>query len=253
MAIRHFSTRIDSRLGGILADLEGTLVGAAFKDRALSLATSTLLDDAIDRRAALRTQLWMLEWVGTDGLTLTAAGYVKPADVRAIAEVLPLMRDWIFRVTTEIHTQPVLYFREYLASAGLLRKYKGTLRVTQKGRSGLRDPDFLWTHLASTLIPSRTGFVRDASVVVLVHMGTTEGRIDVNEIASTMTTLGWARSSRSPIDQYDLHPVWNGLWSALGNVGERVEVEHYSRDRRLSPAAVAMIREALFTDSPRSW
>jgi hypothetical protein len=224
MAIHHFSVGIDPRLGEILAVLEGSAIGAVFKDRAIELATSGLADEPLDHGAALRSQLWVLERVATEDIRLTAAGYLKPADVKAVAEVLPTMKDWIFRVTTEVHTQPVLYFRRHLAQVRLVRKYKGKLSATKVGRMGLADPGFLWTHLASTLIPNRSPFDQMGTVIVLVHMGTTEGQIDVDVVARTM--------------------------SALGNVGDHVEAAHHSLHRTLSRAAIALIREALFTDDP---
>ena len=252
MTVHHFSVRIDPRLADILAILEGTTIGADFRNRALRLATSGVLGEPIDHRAALRSQLWMLERLGTNGINLTAAGYLKPADVRAAADVLPTMADWIFRVTTEVHTQPVLNFRRHLARVGLLRKNKGVLLATRKGQSVVKDPDLLWAHLASTLIPNRPAFIEMASVVVLVHMGTTDGRIDVQAVARTLGALGWAHPGGERLDERDVHPVSNDLWAALGNVGDRAPTAGSFLDRTLSPAATEMIRQALFTDAPPS-
>jgi hypothetical protein len=190
----------------------------------------------------------MLDRIGTGGLQLTAAGFLKPADVRDVAAELPTMADWIFRVTTEIHTQPVLFFRDRLASLGLVRTVKAKLVATRKGRAAAADPEYLWNHLASTLIPTRPPFVEVASVIVLVHMATTAGRIDVNAVARTMTALGWAISGGDVVTSRDIHPIWNDLWAALGNVGERVAPVDHSRDRRLSAASISLIRDVLFVD-----
>lgn len=47
------------------------------------------------RRADLQPYLWFLDRANGDGLALTSAGYLKPADVTAASAVLPTMRHWI--------------------------------------------------------------------------------------------------------------------------------------------------------------
>ena len=92
--------RIDPRLSGILADLDGTPLGQALSDRLTQLvevAEPTPQGDEL--RAALHPHLWFLGRAMPDGLPLTQAGYLRPADVKATAEVLPAMQGWIFPVT----------------------------------------------------------------------------------------------------------------------------------------------------------
>ena len=233
-----------------MADLEGTAVYADFKARALKVATSGLADDPVDHRAALKSHLWMLDRVEPDGLKLTDVGYLKPVDMKATAAVLPTMTGWIFGINTEIHTQAVLYFRQHLMQVGLLRKFKGRLTATRKGRAGLADPEVLWAHLVDTLIPGKTEFAQTAMLIVLVHMATSPGRIDVGLVARTANALGWSASDGAPVEASDVHPFWNDLWAALGNVGDRVESTNHFSDRSMSPEAIAMIRDALFTDTP---
>lgn len=45
----------------------------------------------------------------------------------------------------------------------------------------------------------------------------------------------------------ELWPIYNGLWTLLGNVGPR-ELEP-RRNRRLSDAARVMVRDALFMEN----
>ncbi|MCW4459954.1 hypothetical protein [Microbacterium sp. MPKO10] len=247
-SVRH--RRVTWRLHPVLTDvlntLDGTTVGSAFRDRAVEISTLKVMSDPVDYGSALTAYRWLLEWADGDGLPLTASGYLKPADVRALAEVMPTMQYWIFKVTREIDVHPVLSFREYLKEIGLLRKYKGTLRLSRAARALLGDPAGLWRYLADTLVPDEPQFDADASVVVLVHMATTDGDIDVNAVARTLTELGWAHRDGSGIGSGEVYEVWNDLWDVLGNVGVRSSARH--RDRVLSPEARILINEALFAE-----
>lgn len=219
--------------------------GQAFIDRAFELAATVGTADPVDHRGALRPHLWILERATGDGLQLTAAGYLRPADVKAFAEVLPTMGDWLFRVHREVDAHPVLAFREQLMSFALLRKYKGTLRASPTGRAGLKDPARLWSHLADRLMLGLNDFHETATAVVLVHMATSGDRIDIPAVARTLTQLGWSHAGGAPIGRDDIYPVYNDLWCALGNVGA-AESPDSSRSRRLSSQAVALARDALF-------
>ncbi|MFV0435601.1 MAG: hypothetical protein ACK5LO_16710 [Leucobacter sp.] len=248
--LRH--RRVAWNLHPVLTDVLNTLaetpLGQAFKDRAVEVSTLKVLGDPVDHAGALVAYRHLLEWADGDGLELTAAGYLKPADVHALAAVMPTMRDWIHKMAREIDVHPVLHFREYVKSIGLLRKYKGSLRLTRLGRAAVNDPTVLWKHLADTLAPDEQSFHADATVVVLVHMATTEGRIDVGAVAQTLTALGWSHRDGSPVSQGEVYEVWNELWDVLGNIGE-VEGNHRS-DRMLSHVARVMVHEALFTEVP---
>ncbi|MFT3833172.1 MAG: hypothetical protein QM711_07600 [Micropruina sp.] len=117
----------------------------------------------------------------------------------------------------------MLHFREYVKSIGLLRKYKGSLRLTRLGRVALKDPNALWTHLVDTLAPDEQSFHTDATVVVLVHMATTEGSIDVGAVTQALTALGWSHRDGSPVSQGEVYVVWNELWDVLGQHRQRRE------------------------------
>lgn len=248
--LRH--RRVAWNLHPVLTDVLNTLgetpLGRAFKDRAVEVSTLKVLGDPVDYADALLAFRYLLERADGDGLPLTAAGYLKPADVQALAVVMPTMRDWIHKMAREIDVHPVLHFREYVKSIGLLRKYKGSLRLTRLGRVALNDPTALWKHLADTLAPNEQSFHADATVVVLVHMATTEGRIDVGTVAQTLTALGWSHRDGSPVSQGEVYEVWNELWDVLGNIGES-EGSHRS-DRMMSQAARVLAHEALFTQVP---
>lgn len=238
--------RLHPVLTSVLNRLEGTALGQAFKDRAVEVSTSKVLGNPVDHARALGPHRWILEQAEGDGLPLTAADYLKPVDVQALAALMPTMQGWHFPVNREVNAHPVWYFREYLKAVGLLRKYKGTLRLTKVGKQALADPHVLWTHLTDTLVLPGTDFNADTSVVVLVHMASSEGRIDVDAVARTVGTLGWSRPDGQPISGTDIYPMWNELWAALGNVGEHQGGSLF--DRKLSDAARRLINESLFTE-----
>lgn len=243
--IRHTTYRIDPRLSGILSDLDGTQLGQALADRLTQLVeTAEPTPRGDELRAAVHSQLWFLDRAIPDGLPLTQAGYLRPAEVKAVAEVLPTMRDWSFRVTTEVHTQPVIAFRHFLRDVGLLRATKGLLQVTKTGRVCRNDPEKLWAHLASRLVTRRRAFDEMASLLIALHAATTTaGRVDTLAIARTLTQLGWSQPGGSPVPAVDVQWVRNELWGGLGNVGSATRADIF--DHTLSPAAVLLVRDAL--------
>lgn len=245
MSLRRETLRIDPRLGGLLSDLDGSPLQQALADRVAQLAAEAgPSPSGMSLAEALRPHRWLLEHLGDQGLTLTGAGYLKPAEVRSLAAELPTMSDWIFPITYEIHAHPVLGFREHLRAVGLLRKAKGVLYATKLGKDALRDSALLWRHLSVSLVPHRSAYEETAGLLLLIHMATSPDRIGLGIIARTLTDLGWSRADGSPLTDRDIYPIWNPLWDAIGAVGPRDEV---ARDRTPSAAAVALIRDALLT------
>jgi hypothetical protein len=248
--LRH--RRVAWNLHPVLTDVLNTLaetpLGQAFKDRAVEVSMLKVLGEPVDHVGALVAYRYLLERADGDGLPLTAAGYLKPADVQALAAMMPTMHDWIHKMAREIDAHPVLHFREYVKSIGLLRKYKGSLRLTRLGRALVNDPTALWAHLADSLAPDERSFHADATVVVLVHMATTAVRIDVGAAAQTLAALGWSHRDGSPLSHGEVYEVWNELWDVLGNIGES-DGSHRS-DRTMSHAARVLVHEALFTEVP---
>lgn len=243
---RHVTQRLHPALTDVLNRLDGTPIGEGFKERALQVSTSALVADPVDHSAALAAYRWLLGRADGAGLPLTDAGYLKPADVKALAEVLPTMRDYPFTISREVDVFPIVDFRDYLKAVGLLRKYKASLRLTKTGREALADANTLWRHVAATVLFSGSDLDMDASVVVLVHMATTPTGIDGNEVAATMSALGWSQYGGTPVRRDDIEPVWSELWTVLGNVGERASKKF--GDGRLSDAARIMIHNALFDE-----
>lgn len=246
MTTHRLAHRLHPVLTWVLNGLEGTPLKQPLTDRLTELLAQTALEPAPDYRRALHAHLWMLDRAAGESLTLTAAGYLAPAHVKALAAELPEMADWQFSMTREVDVYPVLAFREHLLSAGLLRRYKGKLLPTRPGTAAFQNPELLWEHLADRLVPSGDDFTTAATVLVLAHWSThREGHLDGTAIARALTELGWQHRDGSPVDPREVWPVANATWAVIGNVGQPRAPR--SLDRIPSPEARLLIRDALFT------
>lgn len=195
---------------------------------------------------ALRAPQWLLDRATDVGVPLPGAGYLKPADVASFAAVLPTMDDWIFDITYEIHAQPVLGFRAFVQRTGLLRKHKGTLMLTRAGTAARNDPEALWDHLATRLIPGKPTFDETTNILVMLHFATSpEDRHSAGPIANAMGELGWAHAKGAPVDRSDVQWVVNDAWNAIGGIGPHADAGPF--DRIPSAAAISLIRDALLT------
>ncbi len=242
--LRHVSFRVDERMGAVLSGIRDSSLASEVGNRLAQLmleAGPSPTGPALSE--ALRPHLWLLERVGDAGLPLTQAGYLKPVDVKALAEVLPTMHDWIFTVSREVDAHPVAGFRAHLRGLGLLRKTRGVLYVTKLGKEALHDPEMLWRQLVVGIVPHRSEFEEMTGLLLLLYMATTpEGRVNVQQIIRILTELGWTLPGGGRLGQSEVYGVWNPLWDAVGNVGAAVAGR---RERMLSPAGVALVRDAL--------
>ncbi|HQR81262.1 MAG TPA: plasmid pRiA4b ORF-3 family protein, partial [Actinomycetota bacterium] len=152
----------------------------------------------------LRPVLWFLERAQGEGLPLTSAGYLKPGDVEEASRVVPAAKHWIGRKNRETQTAPVLWFREMLQSLGLLRKYRGRLLLTKAGARGLAEPDHLWGHIASRLIPRTPRFDREASLLTLLWGTSLPDSVPGNIVIEAVAALGWKRNDGTPVSPGDL-------------------------------------------------
>jgi hypothetical protein len=236
----------------MLNGLDDTEFGDEFRQNAVTLSTQLLTQPRPDPAAALAPHRWMLERASGDGLPLTAAGYLKPADARELAELLPDMRNYPWAGTREFDAHPVLAFREYLHDIKLLRRYKGTLCLTPLGRECRADSARLWGHLADTLIGDPETFGGHCSVTLAVYSATAERTVSVAHIARVLDAHGWRRNTGEPVGDGYVYPVWNELWVALSAVGTPEPGVGRGEVIRRSPstAARALIRDALFEVVP---
>lgn len=240
-----------------LAEILGRLAGSADKRSGEDLGarlrqlveTAPPSPSGSALEVALRSHRWVLDRAADGGLPLTAAGYLKPADVVALAEVLPTMQDWPWSITREVDVHPLHHFRESLQSAGLLRKHQGRLVLTKTGQQARIDPARLWAQLRARLIPAKPAFDGFVGIVILLHAATTaEERLDMVAIARTMVSLGWSHQGGKPVLADDVWPVWNDLWAGIGNVGSLDGRGLMSRS--LSGEALSLVRDVLLEEDP---
>ena len=150
--------------------------------------------------ASVRPYAWLLDRVGDDGIKLTQAGYLPPVHVEAAFTELGLEDVWIGAGNRESLTYPVLHLRQYAQRIGLLRKHRGCLLATARGRALRADPVGLWWHLAErSPVPSNDQCAYQAGLLYLatVAAGITEDHENI--VAELLDQLGWMRGDGSPI------------------------------------------------------
>ncbi|MDP4014566.1 MAG: plasmid pRiA4b ORF-3 family protein [Candidatus Nanopelagicales bacterium] len=234
---------VDLRLVDLVNFLGHTTVGEDFVQRMLLLVTEPTQPEREEMIAALGAHRWFLSRAKGGGIELTSAGYLKPADVEAAAEIVPAMCDWIGKINRETNAAPLLGFRRSLQSMGLLRKHKGTLQLTRAGAAAERDPQKLWSHLAARLVPNKGGeFESVATLLMLAYAGSSPGTVLPRKlVAAALSDLGWRHPDGSPLEGYELYRL--AVLDTLINVTDK-RVSLGGRGW-VSPAAAALARAAL--------
>jgi len=186
-----------------------------------------------------------LEHVG-DGVPLTAAGYLKPKDLDAIATFIPAVEGWIHSRTREIDCDVALDFRLALQKFGLLRKAKGTLSCTKAGSRARRDPEFLWHHLASRLlVEDDDEFTNQARIAYLLAMAMGDAEPE-ESAARWLTQLGWNLGrNRGPVEGWVVRRKNDSAHDVLTNLSTGPVSW---RDHEPTPVASDLARTALFLD-----
>jgi len=89
---------------------------------------------------------------------------------------------------------------------GLLRKHKGSLRLTRAGHDSHAAWQTLWNQLADRLVPNTDGFDTDATLLLLLYAATSpDTELPLDTIAAALTHLGWQSHDGTPIVDYDLY------------------------------------------------
>ncbi len=197
---------LDPRLVALVDRLTYSSVGEDLTSRALTLLSETDGPDDEALSASLKPFTWFLNQADAGGIPLTASGYLKPADITAVSRLLPTMHGWIGKANREIDTTPVLHFRKTLQSLGLLRKHKGTLRLTRAGRIAQADLQGLWDQLADLLVPTSDGFDTAATLLLLAYAATSPNtELPFDTIAEALNSLGWQGHDGTPVYDHDLY------------------------------------------------
>ncbi len=237
---------VDLGVSPALVDLVNRLrvteVGADVTARAVDLGLSRPEPTEEQWRSALRAHQWFLDRAAGDGIELTAAGYLKPIDVVAVAPLVSTVADWWGTSNRESMLHPLLDFRRSLQSLGLLRKSKGRLLITKAGRDARSDVARLRQHLADRLAQiDDDRWTAQATLLILLYAATSPNdAIPMESIAAALREFGW-KTQAGPVQAQHLYRV--AALDILRNVSDRPEG---SAERlRISPAAAALARAAL--------
>lgn len=241
-------------LSGPLKALVGAIGSTTERRKLQQLIAGAGLDEPIEVDADTAAQMvapytWLLNRVGVEGLKLTSAGYLRPADVEAAMAELGLGEQWYGKGNREVQTMPVLTLRETAQLLGLVRKYKGALVLTPRGRVLRQDPLALWWHLAEQLPPAKgEPYNTQAGLIVLVVLAA-QSTADVNAtVAGLLTAIGWGFTDGRPITTSMANEAaWNTK-SVLRRMGALVnERGAYARFDVPTPQGVTFARAALRT------
>jgi hypothetical protein len=173
-------------------DLRDLLVAARLDEPALV--------DVATAEQMVRPYSWLLDRAGTDGIKLTSAGRLAPADVEAAMTELNLHEEWIGKGNREAQTLPVLHLRESAMKVGLLHRYRGRLVATPRGRSLRGNPVGLWWLLAEQVpLKAPEEIEAHAGLLLLTVIAAgSSGDLD-QEVARLLGEVGWARPDGTPV------------------------------------------------------
>src|SRR5699024_11045654 len=141
----------------------------------------------------------------------------------------------------------VLRMRQNLQRMGLLRKYKGELKITKKGRSANQSTQALWNVLAEELIIALPGeFDFELAILELLEIATQEqGRVSTQFVLAGLNAAGWYTEGHQPV-------TVESLWSArerpsllLRELNGNNDDAERRRSLTFSAAARALAHDAL--------
>jgi hypothetical protein len=194
----------------------------------------------------VRPYTWLLDRVGTEGITLTGAGYLPPVHVEAAVTELGLTTEWIGKGNRESQTLPVLDLRESAQKAGLLRKHRGKLLLTAQGRAMRCDPVALWWLLAGKTPPRSTDACQIQAGLIVLIATAAQFTGELNAIvADLLGAIGWMSGDGTPLTgSMANHAGWNTT-AVLRRVGAFTDERHFDRRERPTPDGASFARAAL--------
>ena len=174
--------------------------------------------DAAAAARMVRPYSWLLDRTGTDGIRLTDAGHLPPAEVSAAVGELGLRTAGSGR--RESLVEPVRQLRESAQAMGLLHKQRGQLLLTARGAELRSDPAALWWHLAERM-PLRTpgsGEVQPGLIALVCVAARATVTLNAT-IAWMLTALGWTNTDGSPLTGGQAAQATDGTRAVLGRLG----------------------------------
>lgn len=231
---------------GEFADLAARLgrhplseLGQLLRDPAFGEPTTVSEAEAARLTEQHRT---FLDVIGT-GVPLTAAGRLKPAVVRELAERLGITEWWIGAANREDQTFPVARMRDTVRRLGLVSVRKGVLAPTVTARKAADDPVALLRHIASRLPLGTDRFDRESGWLSLVVVGA--GREPSSwdgTVVELLADAGW----RSSDPRHPMPPADNPTLDALRimNAGR----QRWQESTTLAPGLSAFARGIVIDD-----
>lgn len=143
---------------------------------AFDLPIRPLADEAAE---LVRPYRWLLARVGSEGITLTKAGWMPPAVVREGVVELEWADRWFGAANREEHTKPMHDLRLSAERMRLIRKVKGRLEPIARIRKIADDPEALCTEVARMLLRQRMNDVERMAGTLLV-LGLADGTISTH-------------------------------------------------------------------------
>jgi hypothetical protein len=203
---------------------------------------------AAPARALLRPLDWLLTEI-SDGLALTAAGYLPPRTVARALDELGWRDELIGPASREVDAYPVLVLREAATRLGLVRRRAARLLCTPSGRAALADGRALWTAVAGGLVGPEHSALAVAWEVVLavLESGDSVPEEDVRALVQAVVTeSGWRAAGRREPAESDTAPLFFAVLRELRWL-ELVQESGALLDRHLQarPGAGELFRAAL--------
>jgi hypothetical protein len=197
-------------------------------------------------RRMVRPYAWLLERVGIDGIKLTGAGYLPPIHVAAAFTELGLAEEWIGQGNREVDTWPVLHLRESAQKLSLLRKHRGELLCTARGRALRDDPVGLWWHLAEKMpVGTADPFASQAALLFLTAIaGNAADDLDAT-VARILGSIGWRLSDGTPLTSGESFNATRDTWEVLRRIGAITGERFGTRPETPSAEGVLFARASL--------
>ncbi len=246
-------------LPGPLKELIGAIRATEDRRQLRRLTDAALAEPAVDVDAEtaarmVRPYTWLLNRVGADGIMLTGAGYLPPAHVAAAMAELGLGEEWIGKGNRENQTMPVLHLRESATRMGLLRKHRGRLVRTARGRAVATDPLALWWQLAEKMPLKSADACQTQAGLILLAAVAAQITDDLDAaVARFLDAIGWVSGDGTPLTgSMAAYAAWDTK-TVLRRVGGFADEGRAYGPERPTADGVVFARAALRTwpDSPK--
>lgn len=231
-----------------------TAVQTAAGHRALwRLVDAARLDEPVVVTAATAARMvyphaWLLDRVGAEGIKLTGAGHLPPADVQAAMTELQLDEGWIGKANREALTPPVLHLRESAMKLGLLHKYSGSLMLTPRGRSLRGDPVGLWWQLAERMPFGPADSIETQAGLLLLAVIAAGVPDDPNPIvARLLGAIGWVCADDTRLTSTEAGIAVYNTATVLRQMGAFSSSGHGFERGRPTPDGITFTRATLQT------